>query len=412
MATCNCSLLVILLGACLSAPSQAAGTEKTIQFADGSFYRFPELRWSFSNMRELIPSKNVSRGIEPVCPLPRRERSLDNVTFADSDEYVMTWAQALAQTNTDGVLVMHRGAIVYEKYFGALEPSKPHLAFSIAKSLLGTAAAMLAFEGKLDLETPVTQHVPELAGTAYDKATIRDLLDMTVSAKYSENYANPKADFWDYLRAGSFLPTDPDYRGARTFYEYLGQLRQEGDHGEIFAYNSVNTEALAWIVKRVTDQSSATLLSQTVWSKLGTEHDAYFLLDRAGVEFSGGGFNATLRDLARFGEMMRLNGRYCDHQIIPSAVVADIRRGGNRDVFAKAGYKTMPGGSYHNMWWVLHNEHGAFMGNGIHGQHLYIDPKAEMVIVQFASLPTPANSMALRRLLAAYAAIAAYLITR
>jgi CubicO group peptidase (beta-lactamase class C family) len=115
------------------------------------------------------------------------------------------------------------------------------------------------------------------------------------------------------------------------------------------------------------------------------------LIDSEGTEFAGGGLNGALRDMARFGEAMRLGGIYNGQEIVPQVVVDDIRKGGKKSDFAKAGFATLPGWSYRAMWWVSHNDHGAFMARGIHGQAIYIDPKAEMVIARFGSHPLAAN---------------------
>jgi len=384
--------------------------DKTIRFDNASHYRFPGWRWSFSNLRELVPTKNVWRGDGPVVLLPRAERNLDGIPFTDMTGKPMTWGESLVRNYTDGILVMHKGKVVYEKYFGVLEPQKPHLAFSVTKSFVGTLAAMLVEEGKLDPSSLVTKYIPELKGTAYDDATVRQVMDMTVGVQYSENYADPKAEVWDYSRAGSMLPAGPNYQGPKTYYEFLVKLKKEGNHDEVFGYKTINAEILAWMVRRVSGKSLAALLSDTIWSKMGAEYDAYFWVDSVGTESGGGGLNTALRDLARVGEMMRLNGRYNGRQIIPAAVVEDIRRGGNKAHFAKAGYPTLPGWSYHNMWWVSHNEHGAFMARGIHGQNIYIDPKAEMVIVRYASFPIAANAANDPFTLPAYMAIAKYLM--
>ena len=114
--------------------------------------------------------------------------------------------------------------------------------------------------------------------------------------------------------------------------------------------------------------------------------------DYTGTPFAGGGLNAGLRDLARFGETVRNDGRYNGQQIIARTAIDDIRAGGNKDDFAKAGYALLPGWSYRNMWWVTHNDHSAFMARGVHGQALYIDPAAEMVIARFASHPVAGNA--------------------
>jgi CubicO group peptidase (beta-lactamase class C family) len=384
--------------------------EKTIRFDNGSYYRFPALRWSFSHIRELNPTKNIWRGEGPVSVLPRAERPLDDLTFTDMTGKTMTWAQSLARNYTDGILVLHQGKVIYEKYFGALEPRFPHSAFSITKSIVGTLATLQVIEGKLDPAALVTKYLPEMKGTAYEDATVRQVMDMTVGVQYSEDYANPKAEVFDYARAGGMLPFGPNYQGPRTFYEFLVKLKKEGRHGEAFAYKTVNSEILAWIIKRVSGKSLADLFSEVVWSKLGAENDAYFQVDSVGTESGGGGLNTCLRDLARFGEMIRLKGFFNGRQIIPTAVIEDIRKGADKTHFAKAGYPTLPGWSYRNMWWIAHNEHGAFMARGIHGQNIYIDPNAEMVIVRYASNPIAGNVANDPFTLPAYMAVAKILM--
>ncbi len=123
--------------------------------------------------------------------------------------------------------------------------------------------------------------------------------------KFSENYSDPQAEVFDYARAGGMVPSGPNYQGPRTFFDFLVKLKKEGEHGQAFAYKTANAEVLAWIVKRASGLSMADLLSQRVWSKLGAENDAYFMVDSIGTESGGGGLNTALRDLARFGEMMR-----------------------------------------------------------------------------------------------------------
>jgi hypothetical protein len=133
-------------------------------------------------------------------------------------------------------------------------------------------------------------------------------------------------------------------------------------------------------------------------------------VDSIGTPFAGGGLNASLRDLVRFSEMMRNEGRYNGTQILPPEVVTDIRNGASREDFAKAGYRLLPGWSYRNMWWVSHNEHGALMARGVHGQALYVDPLAEMVIARFASHPVAANAANDPTSLPAFEAVAKHLL--
>ena len=387
--------------------------EKVIRWADGSFYTFPKFRWSFSNVRQLGPTTNVSRGVGAVSPLPRAERAdLDAVTFTPLGKTEpMTWAQAFNANYTDGIVVLHKGRIVYERYGGALKAEGQHVAHSVTKSFFGTIGAVLVAEGKLDENAKVAQYVPELKNSAFGDATVRQVLDMRTGLKYSENYADPKAEVWDHLRAGSVLPRPPGYQGPQTFYEFLQSVQKEGEHGGAFTYKTVNSDALGWIIRRATGKSIGENLSERIWSKLGMEQDAYFSVDSVGNEFAGGGLNSGLRDLARFGEMMRNDGQANGQQVIPKSVVDDIRKGGDKAAFP-ASYTTLPGGSYRNMWWVLHNDHGAYAARGVHGQTVYIDPKAEMVIARYASFPMPANAFNDPTSLPAFNAVANHLMAK
>ena len=150
----------------------------------------------------------------------------------------------------------------------------------------------------------------------------------------------------------------------------------------------MNTDVLAWVLRRVTGKTTSRLMFDYLWSKLGVEQDAYFTIDTSGVEFAGAGLNLTLRDLARFGEMMRCMATTTAGRSF-RPVVDDIRAGGNREQFAGAGYTQLPGWSYRRMWWVSHNDHGAFAARGIHGQAVYVDPAAEMVVARFAIRRAP-----------------------
>ena len=388
--------------------------DKLVQFSDGSFFRFPQTRWSFSNMRQLVPTSVVSRGSSPVAPLPRAERAdLDAVTFHPiGRSESMTWAESLAANYTDGILVLHRGHIVYERYFGALAADRQHMAFSVAKSFVATVAAALVSEGHLDEHATVAHYLPELTSSGVGDATIRQLLDMTTGLDYSEDYSDQRSPFWDLLRAVGLMPRPPSYGGPDSSYRYVQTLRKSYAHGERFDYKTVNADALGWVLRRVTNKSISELLRERLWSALGVEQDAYFIVDATGVEFVGGGLNLTLRDMARFGEMMRLDGRYNGRQIIPKVVVDDIRRGGDRERFAAdAAYKTLPGWSYRSMWWITHNPRGAYMARGIHGQAIYVDPAAEMVIARFASHPLAPNVNLDPTSLPAYDAIARRLMS-
>lgn len=388
--------------------------DKILHTWDGSFFEFPAIRWSVVHMRELLPTINVSRGLEAPSKLKYKlDKNIDLITFIPwGAKTSMTWEESLWKNYTDGMIIMHKGKIIYERYFGELSENNVHAVMSLTKSFTGTLASILVAEGKLDETKLVTFYVPELENSAYADATVRQVMDMTTALKYSEDYANPKADIWDFSAAGNPLPKPADYKGPQGYYQYLETVKKQGKHGEIFGYKTVNADALGWIISRATGKSVNQLLSEIIWSKIGMEQDAYYQVDGLGTPFAGGGFNAGLRDLARFGELIRNMGNWNGKQIFPMSAVADIERGGSKDAFAKSDHPDLKGWSYRNMWWMTENKNGAFAARGVHGQTIYIDPAAEMVIVRLASHPVAGNAANDATSLPAYQAIADYLMSK
>ena len=387
---------------------------KIIGQPDSNYFSFPKMRWSVCHFRQLLPTKQVSRGLGAPSPLAYApDDAIDELRFTPTgSDDEMTWEASLDANYTDGILILHRGRIVYEKYAGCLTESGKHAAMSMTKSLTGLLAEILVAEGKLDDAARVSSIVPELAGSAFGSATVREVMDMTTALDYSENYADPDADIWVYSAAANPLPKPAGYSGPIGYYEYLQSVRQSGSHGEAFGYKTINTDALGWIIARTTGQSVADLLSARIWSRMGAEQDAYMTVDALGTPFAGGGLSAGLRDLGRFGLLMLNQGEFDGQRLFPAEAVQRIRGGGNKAAFARAGYRTLPGASYRGMWWVLHNEHGAFAARGVHGQTIYIDPTAQMVIVRFSSHPVAKNAAIDPTSLPAYQAVADYLVTR
>ena len=389
--------------------------DKLIMQPDSNFFSFPKLRWTVCHFRELLPTEQVSRGIGAPVPLEYDldETTIDQLTFRPmGSRERMTWKESLAANYTDGMLIIHKGKIVYERYSGCLDETGKHGAMSMTKSLTGLLAEILVAEGKLDDTAPVADIVPELADSAFGNATVRQVMDMTTGLAYSEDYADPNADIWIYSRAASPLPKPADYDGPDGYFEYLQTVKPEGEHGDAFHYKTINTDTLGWIVSRVSGMEVTELLSERIWRRIGAEQDAYMTVDGKGTPFAGGGLSAGLRDLGRIGLLMLNEGEINGERLFGSEVVASIRKGGDKKAFAKAGYKTLPGGSYRSMWWVFHNEHGAFAARGVHGQTIYVDPQADMVLVRFSSFPTAKNGKIDPTSLPAYQAVAEYLMTR
>lgn len=393
--------------------------EKTIYSADGSYFTFPALRYSVNHMREFFPTRDV-----PVSDNFRYtvetdiDNNIENISFLpwDSNEEI-TLRQSLDTNYVDGLIIMHKGKIVYETYSGGLTKDGLHAAMSVSKSFTGTLGAILVSEGVLDPEKKVTHYVPELSKSGFEDATVRQVMDMTTALQYSEDYSNPNAEVWAYSASGNVF-RGADYKGPKNYYEYLKTVKKiaGAEHGEAFGYRTINTELLGWIISRASGKNIAELVSERIWKPLGAHHNGYYQLDPSGITFAGGGFNLNLRDMTMFGEMMRCNGKLNGKQIIPEKAVEDIRTGGSnpesQERFARGGYDKLKGWSYRNMWWITNNSHGAFMARGVYGQAIYIDPVAEMVIARFASNHLASNTHNDPFSIPAYESVAKYLMNK
>lgn len=394
-------------------------SDKLITQPDSNFFSFPKLRWSVCHLREFLPTEEISRGLGPPVPLdylpPRRfadERdAIDALTFTPlNGDRPMTWAESLDANYTDGILILHAGRVVYERYFGCLEEDGKHAAMSMTKSVTGLLAEIMVAEGDLDDTLLVRDVIPEIGDSAFASATVRQVMDMTTGVQYSEDYADPDADIWLYSAAASPLPKPEGYVGPDGYWEYLQQVKPEGRHGERFHYKTINSDMLGWIISRISGKPVTALASERLWRPMGAEQNAYQTVDGKGVPFAGGGISAGLRDLGRLGLLMLNEGTINGKRLFPAAVVRKIKAGGDRTKFA--GFPTIPNGSYTSQWWVFHNENGAFAARGVHGQTIYVDPAADMVLVRFASFPQAPNGVIDPTSLPAYEAVARYLMSK
>lgn len=387
--------------------------DRLITQPDSNYFSFPKLRWSVCHLREFLPTEEISRGLGAAQPLPYAlDDQIDALSFTPmNSDTPMSWEDSLAANYTDGMLILHRGEIVYERYFGCLEEDGKHAAMSMTKSMTGLLAEIMVVEGDLDDSLRVVDIIPETQGSAFASATVRQVMDMTTGVRYSEDYSDPNADVWIYSRAASPLPKPEGYTGPDGYWEYLLQVEPDGAHGAEFHYKTINSDMLGWIVSRVSGQSITDLASERLWRPMGAEQSAYMTVDGKGVPFAGGGLTAGLRDLGRLGLLMLNDGVTNGQRIFPAEVAARIRAGGDRSKFGTA-FPTLSGASYTSQWWVFHNENGAFAARGVHGQTIYVDPTAEMVIVRFASYPRAQNGLIDPTSLPAYQAVADYLVAK
>ena len=277
----------------------------------------PFNRWAFQHLREVIPTHRISRGRGPVRPLEQHPQPLasDAVVVQRLDGSSSTLAAVLAETWTDAVVIVHDGRIVLESYANGMAPDTPHIMMSVTKSVVGCVAGILAERGSLDPDEQISTYVPEVTGSGYGGATVRNLLDMRTGVAFSEEYTNPQAEVRVMERYMGWRPGVGD-DAIRGMYAYMTTLAAGSAHGGPFVYRSADTDMLGWVCERAAGTRMAELISTLIWQPIGAEFDAEITCDGVGSAIHDGGMSARARDLARFGQLLLddgVGGRHPGH---------------------------------------------------------------------------------------------------
>jgi CubicO group peptidase (beta-lactamase class C family) len=352
----------------------------------------PYNRVAFQRVRELCPTALIERSPDPK-PLPVDPAALDDVTFEAADGTPVRWADHLDRTYCDGVCVVHRGRVVFERYLNGMSERTPHLLMSVSKSVCGAALGVSIGRGLLRADDLVTDIAPELTGTSLDGATVRHVIDMTAGTQFDEDYAayqqtgtGSEPPLIEYERHAGYRPL-----GDRTPVGTLGHFRTyplERPHGAWFSYRSPLTNVAARVVEIVNDLPYPLVVARDLWAPLGQEHDADIMLDPLGHPVVEGGMSCTLRDLGRFALAYLRDG----DGVIPREWVDDTRLG---DDDTERAFTAGPDGDaesdgwsmYRNAFWVI--ERGTrFSGLGIFGQYAWIDRTTDTAIARFSTYPS------------------------
>jgi CubicO group peptidase (beta-lactamase class C family) len=371
----------------------------------------PFNRWAFQHVRELIPTARIARAADgQAWTLPRAERDLLGFRFR-SPGRELTVAELLDETYTDGFLVLHQGRILAEHYFNDMAPDVPHLLMSVSKSVTSAVAGILAGRGELDVAARVEEIVPELGGTSFEGAAVQDLLDMRAGTRFDESYDNPKADVRTYERVYLWRPDDGRPRPEDAL-SYFASLQNDGPHGGPFRYRSILTDVLAWVIERAAGSRLHQLIALELWQPMGAEFDAEVTVDSAGNPMADGGICATLRDVARFGQLYLQRGQLGDRVIVPEPWIDDTVRGAPDGARAFDGADRPPGyppcAHYRNCWWIRDPAVPFFHASGINGQNIFVHVPSQTVVAKLSTWPTalsPALDMTVQGVLAISAAL-------
>lgn len=363
----------------------------------------PFNRWAFHHVREIVPSADIPHDPARVRPLGTRGGGLDALRIGMPDGASagldstpdLGLDDFLAATGTDGIVVLHRGAIVLERYANGMTERSPHILMSVTKSMLGLLAAVLAAQGALDIDRLAVDYVPELRETAWAGARVGQLLDMRTAVAFDEDYLATSGPIVAYRKATGWNPLEPGDRATDLRSFLLTLTQSTGPHGGKFSYVSPNTDLLGWIIERAAGRRYSDLMSELVWQPMGAAEPAYITVDRLGAPRCAGGMCTTTRDLARIGQLVVEGGARGARQVVPAAWIEDITFNGDAEAWNAGSFVPyFPGAAMHyrNKWYVERGAAPLLFGLGIHGQNLFIDAKREIVIAKHSSQAAPLDA--------------------
>lgn len=363
-------------------------------YSSANWNQPPHNRHSFQHMSALFATQTIQRSTKSAMAFEYALEDTSQLTYPVSKGATEPLQHFLDSTFTDAFLVLKEGVIVTEEYRNNMQDNTQHLLNSVSKSFVGMLAGIAVEDGLLDTSKYVSAYLPELANSAFSETTVQRALDMTAAVAYSEDYDQPKDDFWHEAAVVGWRPDLQSDSSPRSLIDYCKERSQtEQGEGERFHYRTVLTNLCTAVIERATNTPFCEFFAQRLWQPLGPEQDANVVVDPTGLPYMGAGMSACARDLARFGEMLRNDGFYNDQQILPASWVRDTRLGNDelRELFAASDYHgLLPNGHYTNQVWA-DRESDEIMCIGIHGQTIYIHRSKQLVCVKLSSHPYPTD---------------------
>jgi CubicO group peptidase (beta-lactamase class C family) len=350
----------------------------------------PYIKWAFHHVREIVPSADIANSPSDIWQLESEQKDWSSFSFQRGGE-TYSLDRLIADTDTDGLAILHRGKVIYEHYANGMTANTPHILMSVSKSLTAIVASILIDKGALDPEQTVVSIIPELKNSVYSDATVRHVLDMRVGLDFDEDYLATSGPMVEYRKSTNWNPLAPGER-PNDLRNFLSSLKDRaGPDGGSFHYVSTNTDLLGWILERSTGVRFPELLSNLLWQPMGAQTSAYVTVDRLGAPRCAGGVCITVLDLARVGQLIVQGGRRNDTAIIPASWIEDVFANGDPkawsdgDMISYLGDRPM---HYRNKWYVLRDRAIAF-GLGVYGQNVFVDRANEIVVAKVSSQAPP-----------------------
>lgn len=326
---------------------------------------------NFSNMGSIAPTITIKRSGQ-VTPFGHQPQALAESFVYNNDSRSM--AEFLKDSSTTALLVIKGNDIVFEEYYQGTGEYDQRISWSMAKSFLSAIFGVAVKEGLIpDLNQSVTDYVPELKGSGYDGVSIKNVLQMSTGVYFNEDYGDFHSDI---NRMGRLMAL------GGSFDDFAASLTREREQGTYMHYVSINTHVLGMVLRAATGRSIADYFDEKLWSRLDTERDAIYISDSTGEPMVLGGLNLITRDYARFGRLYRDRGIIDGEQIIPAKWIEDSITPDAPHLMPGVRDNSDTDLGYGYQWWLPQHADGEFMAIGIYGQYIYVNRKADVVIVK------------------------------
>ena len=340
-----------------------------------TLYNEKSIAKNFISINKIFDTSNPISASEKPFVFEKEDFELPDSYEFEGEQ--LNLLEGLDHFHTDGLIILHDGKMLFEKYWNGNTKDSKHIAFSVSKSYLSALFGIAIEEGLIkSIDDNVSIYLDDFEGTGYEDVKIKNLLQMSSGIEFNEDYADPNSDINRFARATA--------KGS-SFRDFAKTLKNGKKQGTYNHYVSLDTQVLGMILESVTDMPLREYLYKRIWSKIGTESDAYYIADKTGTDMALGGLNATLRDFSKFGQLYLNEGSWDGEQIVPKSWVLKSHTPDAPHLMPNAGDLSSSEWGYGYQWWIPGDPLTDYTAHGIFNQFIYVDPVSNVVIAKTSS---------------------------
>ncbi len=355
--------------------------------------KYPFNSWSFVNVRNLIPTSPIYNNPYKEVILHKQLIDIDDLII-DHKNTSYKLKEILKICDTDAFLVMHKGKIKFEFYDKFTRFNTPHIIFSVSKSLTSLLTGILVEKKIINVNNYISHILPETKGTAYEDATVRNVLDMSIASGFIEDYSGQAEIFKKYRSStGWDLPETNSTQTVKGLHDFLCSMPKSNQkHGQKYHYCSPHSDLLGWIIERASGENYSKIMADLLFKNAGINHEANVTVDKWGASRAAGGISVSPYDLLLLSELVRNHGSNKNGQVIPAAWIEDfVNNKNNNSYLNQDNLERFPNGNYRSKWYQTGFKDNEYCAIGIHGQNIWINPQKEITIVRMSSASDPIN---------------------